>query len=145
MVRMVARLIAVALFCAVATVGGSSQDILLDLARLARRSGMDLFSRWREHVGEGHGPDRQDVVPQRRRSLAAGGDPRRHRRQGRRHRHHEPDPGSLVDVVKEARAAGIPVINFNTPDAKVNFNAYVGGDLLSSARRGRNISSTTSW
>src|SRR5580704_17571960 len=40
-----------------------------------------------------------------------------------------PDPGSLVDVVKEARAAGIPVINFNTPDAKVNFNAYVGVDL----------------
>jgi len=40
-----------------------------------------------------------------------------------------PDPGSLVDVVKEARAAGIPVINFNTPDAKVNFNAYVGADL----------------
>ena len=40
-----------------------------------------------------------------------------------------PDPGSLVDVVKEARAAGIPIINFNTPDAKVNFNAYVGVDL----------------
>jgi simple sugar transport system substrate-binding protein len=40
-----------------------------------------------------------------------------------------PDPGSLVDVVKEALAAGIPVINFNTPDAKVNFNAYVGVDL----------------
>jgi len=40
-----------------------------------------------------------------------------------------PDPGSLVDVVKEARAAGIPVINFNTPDSKVNFNAYVGVDL----------------
>ena len=40
-----------------------------------------------------------------------------------------PDPGSLVEVVKEARAANIPVINFNTPDAKVNFNAYVGGDL----------------
>ena len=40
-----------------------------------------------------------------------------------------PDPGSLVDVVKEARAAGIPVINFNTPDPKVNFNAYVGVDL----------------
>jgi simple sugar transport system substrate-binding protein len=40
-----------------------------------------------------------------------------------------PDPGSLVEVVKEARAAGIPVINFNTPDPKVNFNAYVGGDL----------------
>jgi simple sugar transport system substrate-binding protein len=31
--------------------------------------------------------------------------------------------------VAEARAAGIPVINFNTPDATVDFNAYVGGDL----------------
>jgi simple sugar transport system substrate-binding protein len=41
-----------------------------------------------------------------------------------------PDPGSLVQVVKEARAAGIPVINFNTPDPKVDFNAYVGGDLF---------------
>jgi simple sugar transport system substrate-binding protein len=40
-----------------------------------------------------------------------------------------PDPGSLVDVVKEARAAGIPVINFNTPDSQVDFNAYVGSDL----------------
>jgi simple sugar transport system substrate-binding protein len=40
-----------------------------------------------------------------------------------------PDPGSLVEVVKEARDAGIPVINFNTPDAAVNFNAYVGADL----------------
>ncbi len=39
-----------------------------------------------------------------------------------------PDPGSLVDVVKEARAAGIPVININTPDPTVDFNAYVGGD-----------------
>ncbi|MBV9287320.1 MAG: substrate-binding domain-containing protein [Hyphomicrobiales bacterium] len=42
-----------------------------------------------------------------------------------------PDPGSLVEVVKEARAAGIPVINFNTPDSKVNFNSYVGVDLPS--------------
>ena len=42
-----------------------------------------------------------------------------------------PDPGSLVQVVNEARGAGIPVINFNTPDAKVNFNAYVGVDLPS--------------
>lgn len=39
-----------------------------------------------------------------------------------------PDPGSLVDVVAEARAAGIPVININTPDPTVDFNAYVGGD-----------------
>ncbi len=42
-----------------------------------------------------------------------------------------PDPGSLTEVVKEARAAGIPVINFNTPDSKVDFNAYVGVDLAS--------------
>jgi simple sugar transport system substrate-binding protein len=41
-----------------------------------------------------------------------------------------PDPGSLVEVVKEARAAHIPVINFNTPDAKVDFNAYVGANLV---------------
>jgi simple sugar transport system substrate-binding protein len=41
-----------------------------------------------------------------------------------------PDPGSLVKVVDEARAAGIPVININTPDPTVNFNAYVGGDLV---------------
>jgi len=40
-----------------------------------------------------------------------------------------PDPGSMVEVVKEARAAGIPVINFNTPDKAVSFNAYVGADL----------------
>ena len=41
-----------------------------------------------------------------------------------------PDPGSMVDVVAEARAAGIPVVNFNTPDDAPNWNAYVGGDLL---------------
>jgi simple sugar transport system substrate-binding protein len=40
-----------------------------------------------------------------------------------------PDPGSLVDVVKEAKAAHIPVINFNTPDSTVAFDAYVGSDL----------------
>lgn len=40
-----------------------------------------------------------------------------------------PDPGSMVDVVSEARAAGIPIINFNTSDAAPNWNAYVGGDL----------------
>ncbi len=40
-----------------------------------------------------------------------------------------PDPGSMVDVVKEARDAGIPIVNFNTPDSAPNWNAYVGGDL----------------
>ena len=40
-----------------------------------------------------------------------------------------PDPGSMVEVVDEARAAGIPIINFNTSDAAPNWNAYVGGDL----------------
>ena len=40
-----------------------------------------------------------------------------------------PDPGSMVEVVDEARAAGIPIINFNTSDSAPNWNAYVGGDL----------------
>jgi simple sugar transport system substrate-binding protein len=39
-----------------------------------------------------------------------------------------PDPGSLVQVVKEANDAKIPIINFNTPDPTASFNAYVGGD-----------------
>jgi len=39
-----------------------------------------------------------------------------------------PDPGSLVDVAKEANAAKIPIINFNTPDPTASFDAYVGGD-----------------
>src|SRR6185436_1516836 len=41
-----------------------------------------------------------------------------------------PDPGSLVDIVKEAKAAGIPLINFNTPDPSAHFQAYVGTDLI---------------
>ncbi len=45
-----------------------------------------------------------------------------------------PDPGSLVEVVAEARAAGIPVININTPDPTVDFNAYVGGDNVTFGR-----------
>lgn len=39
-----------------------------------------------------------------------------------------PDPGSLVDVAKEANEAGIPIVNFNTPDPSASFDAYVGGD-----------------
>src|SRR5215216_2051995 len=46
-----------------------------------------------------------------------------------------PDPGSLVDVVKEAKAAKIPVININTPDPTAGFDAYVGGDLLQVGKR----------
>lgn len=45
-----------------------------------------------------------------------------------------PDPGSLIEVAAEARAAGIPIINFNTPDPNANFNAYVGGDLVAYGR-----------
>lgn len=45
-----------------------------------------------------------------------------------------PDPGSLVEVVAEARAAGIPIININTPDPSADFNAYVGGDLVAYGR-----------
>ena len=39
-----------------------------------------------------------------------------------------PDPGSLVKVVAEAKAAGIPIVCFNTPDPTAGFDAYVGGD-----------------
>jgi simple sugar transport system substrate-binding protein len=39
-----------------------------------------------------------------------------------------PDPGSLVAIAKEANAAHIPIINFNTPDPSASFNAYVGGN-----------------
>lgn len=45
-----------------------------------------------------------------------------------------PDPGSLVEVVDEARAAGIPIININTPDPSANFNAYVGGNNVAFGR-----------
>ena len=40
-----------------------------------------------------------------------------------------PDPGSLVEVAKEANAARIPIINMNTPDPTASFDAYVGADL----------------
>jgi simple sugar transport system substrate-binding protein len=46
-----------------------------------------------------------------------------------------PDPGSLVSVVKEAKAAHIPIININTPDPTAGFDAYVGGDLLQVGKR----------
>src|SRR5688572_9997188 len=39
-----------------------------------------------------------------------------------------PDPGSLIEIAKEANEAKIPIINFNTPDPKASFDAYVGGD-----------------
>jgi simple sugar transport system substrate-binding protein len=45
-----------------------------------------------------------------------------------------PDPGSLVEVVDEARAAGIPIVNINTPDPSANFNAYVGGNNVQFGR-----------
>jgi len=45
-----------------------------------------------------------------------------------------PDPGSLVEVVAEARDAGIPVININTPDPTADFNAYVGGNNVAFGR-----------
>ena len=37
-----------------------------------------------------------------------------------------PDPGSLVEVVAEANAKGIPIVNINTPDPAATFDAYVG-------------------
>jgi len=37
-----------------------------------------------------------------------------------------PDPGSLNEVVAEAVAAGIPIININTYDPSADFDSYVG-------------------
>jgi simple sugar transport system substrate-binding protein len=45
-----------------------------------------------------------------------------------------PDPGSLVEVAREANAADIPIINFNTPDPTASFDAYVGGDNVAFGR-----------
>ena len=46
-----------------------------------------------------------------------------------------PDPGSLVQVAKEANEANIPIINMNTPDPTASFDAYVGGDLVAVGRQ----------
>ena len=46
-----------------------------------------------------------------------------------------PDPGSLVQVAKEANEANIPIINMNTPDPIASFDAYVGGDLVTTGRQ----------
>ena len=45
-----------------------------------------------------------------------------------------PDPGSMTEVVAEARAAGIPILNFNTSDDAPDWNAYIGGDLFEVGR-----------
>lgn len=37
-----------------------------------------------------------------------------------------PDPGTLIELADEAHANGIPIININTPDESVDFDAYVG-------------------
>jgi simple sugar transport system substrate-binding protein len=46
-----------------------------------------------------------------------------------------PDPGSLVEVVAEAKAAGIPIVNINTPDPTADFDAYVGTNNVEVGRR----------
>ncbi|MEE3259059.1 MAG: substrate-binding domain-containing protein [Candidatus Latescibacterota bacterium] len=45
-----------------------------------------------------------------------------------------PDPGSLVEVSREANEAQIPIVNMNTPDPTASFDAYVGGDLIEYGR-----------
>jgi simple sugar transport system substrate-binding protein len=45
-----------------------------------------------------------------------------------------PDPGSLVEVAKEANEAKIPIININTSDPTASFDAYVGGDNVTFGR-----------
>ena len=85
---------------------------------------------------EGHRQHRQHLVPQRRRAVAAGSGPRRDRRQGRRHRHHQPRSGQPGRGRQGgATRPSIPIINFNTPDPTASFDAYVGGDNVVVGRR----------
>ena len=57
-----------------------------------------------------------------------------------------PDPGSLVEVVKEAKAAGIPIININTPDPTRRLRCLCRRRPASrSASAGRSIWSTRAW
>jgi simple sugar transport system substrate-binding protein len=46
-------------------------------------------------------------------------------RQGRRHYHHQPRPGNLIEIVKARRRKSDH--RFNTPD-RSGLLAYVGGD-----------------
>ena len=41
-----------------------------------------------------------------------------------------PDPGSLVEVTREANEANIPIIAIVTGDPAASFDAFVGGDLV---------------
>ena len=45
-----------------------------------------------------------------------------------------PAPDALIDVVAQAKAAGIPVVFFNTDDPNTARDAYVGGDLWAVGR-----------
>ena len=67
--------------CAVDAGSRRRQDLLLDLARLAGRPGLDLLPRRRRAMGRGHRQHRQHLVPLRRRAVAPGGGARRDRRQ----------------------------------------------------------------
>ena len=80
------------------------------------RTGMDVLPRRRQPVGRRHGHavntsfHSNDVAPQQeavRSAIAAGADGIVTT---------SPDPGSLVELTDEAHAAGIPIININTPD-----------------------------
>ena len=57
-----------------------------------------------------------------------------------------PDPGSLVEVATEANAAGIPIINFNTPDPTAQLRRLRRRRQRRLRRAtGRSTSSTTGW
>ena len=80
MVRMVARLIAVALFALSLPLAVQAKTLYWISHGSPADPVWTYFLAGANMWAEGHGPNRQDVVPQRRRALAAGGDPSRHRR-----------------------------------------------------------------
>ena len=57
-----------------------------------------------------------------------------------------PDPGSLVEVAKEANAADIPIININTPDPTAQLRRLCRRrQRRRSASAGRSTWSTRAW
>ena len=87
------------------------------------------FLQRRRAVGRGHRQHGEHLVPQRRRRRPPGGAARRHRRRRRRHRHDlSPIRAAWSRSRRRPNEAGIPIINFNTPDPTARFDAYVGGD-----------------
>ena len=130
MVRMVARLIAVALFA-----------LSLPLAAQAKTfywisHGSPADPVWTYFLAGANSGRRTPARPSRPRSTTATS-PRSRRRcappsppRPTASSPPAPIPAASSRSSRKRARPDIPIINFNTPDPKVNFNAYVGGDYV---------------